>query len=66
MVTHRNDLPQLVISTLKCLYIGHLEARTRRLLLGLIYSLEGYGRLCTLAQAVEVGRGGHGLLGWGL
>lgn len=66
MVTHRNDLPQLVVATLKCLYIGHLEARTRRLLLGLIYSLEGYGRLCTLAQAVEVGRGGHRLLGWGL
>lgn len=66
MVTHHNDLPQLVVATLKRLYIGHLEARTRRLLLGLIYSLEGYGRLCTLAQAVEVGRGGHGLLGWGL
>jgi len=66
MVTHRNDLPQLVVATLKRLYIRHLEARTRRLLLGLIYSLEGYGRLCTLAQAVEVGRGGHRLLGWGL
>ena len=43
MVTHRNDLPQLVVATLKRLYIRHLEARTRRLLLGLIYSLEGYG-----------------------
>lgn len=66
MVTRRDDLPQLVTSSLKYLYIGHLEARTRRLLLGLIYPLEGYGRLCTLAQAVEVGRGGHRLLGWGL
>jgi len=43
MVTRRDDLPQLVTSSLKYLYIGHLEARTRRLLLGLIYSLEGYG-----------------------